>query len=228
MRRVLHSGRRVIYESYCWATYFVFHATECDMSSPVSCERHAPVRASLTVFVPLHRQFGVVNESRCGQAVITGLGAVAGVSVWSGGVGVAAPNPFADRSASKVTDDGWRVTAVKAHEKVRSVPPLNQSSWTREGFMSLKGQAVISGRGRVAVDAGTVTAGYQIGCNTDVTSGLTMGVMGGPTAQMSISYPPAAIIGAQIMPNVSTTQKPGTIADISFGTEKLAGQLPKD
>ncbi|NMO04316.1 MspA family porin [Gordonia sp. TBRC 11910] len=139
------------------------------------------------------------------------------------GIGVAAPNSFADRSVSKVTDDGWRVTAVKAREEVRSVPPLNQSSWTREGFMSLKGEAVISGSGRVAVDAGTVTAGYQIGCNTDVTSGLTVGVMGGPTAQMSISYPPALIVGAQIMPNISTTLKPGTIADIPFGTKKLAG-----
>lgn len=150
-------------------------------------------------------------------------GAALIASVASGGVGAAAPNSFADRSVTKVTDDGWRVTAVKAQEKVRSVPPLNQSSLTREGFMSLKGQAVIAGGGRVAVDAGTVTAGYQIGCNTDVTSGLTMGVMSGPTAQMSISYPPAAIIGAQIMPNVSTTLKPGTIADISFGTKKLAG-----
>lgn len=103
------------------------------------------------------------------------------------------------------------------------MPPLNQSSWTREGFLSLKGKAVVSGRGRVPVDAGTVTAGFQIGCNTDVTSGLTMGVMGGPTAQMSISYPPAAIIGAQILPNISTTLKPGTISNITFGTKKLAG-----
>lgn len=151
------------------------------------------------------------------------IGLTGAALVTGAGVGLAAPNSFADRSVSKTTDDGWRVTAVKAQEKVRSVAPLNQSSWTREGFLSLKGRALISGSGRAPVDAGTLTIGFQIGCNTDVTSGITVGVMGGPTAQMSISYPPAAIIGAQVMPNVSATLKPGTITDIPFGTKKLAG-----
>ncbi|MFT4126793.1 MAG: MspA family porin [Gordonia sp. (in: high G+C Gram-positive bacteria)] len=120
-----------------------------------------------------------------------------------------------------MTDDGWRVTAIKSHEQVRSVPPLNQSPWTREGFLSLKATGLITGSGSVPVQAGTVSGGYQIACNTDVTSGATLGVSGGPSAQMNISYPPAVVIGATVTPNVSTTLRPGTISDIPFGTKTM-------
>ncbi|MDF3284972.1 MspA family porin [Gordonia sp. N1V] len=133
----------------------------------------------------------------------------------------AAPSSFADQQTTKRTDDGWVVSAIKSHEQVRSVPPLNQSPWTREGFLSLKGEGVIAGTGSVPVQAGTVAAGFQIGCNTDVTSGATVGISGGPSAQMNISYPPAVVIGATVTPNIATTLRPGTIADIPFGSKKM-------
>ena len=123
---------------------------------------------------------------------------------------------------TRTTADGWKVTAVKAGERVRSVPPLNQSPWTREGFLSLRGEGRIAGEGSVPVDAGVVTIGYQIGCNTE-TGGVTLGISGGPSVQMSISYPPAVVLGAQVMPNISTTLRPGTIADIPFGTKQMRG-----
>ncbi|WP_083837244.1 MspA family porin [Gordonia effusa] len=123
---------------------------------------------------------------------------------------------------SKRTDDGWVVSASKLNEKVRSVPPLDQSPWTREGYLSLKGTADIRGAGKVAVNSGALSVGFAVACNTDVTSGVTLGVTGGPTAQMSITYPPALVIGAQVLPNVSTTLRPGTISDVSFGSKKLA------
>ncbi|UVF80047.1 MspA family porin [Gordonia mangrovi] len=139
------------------------------------------------------------------------------------GIASGAPNAFADQRVSKLTADGWRVTAVKSQEKVHSVAPLNQSPWTREGFLSLRGAGHIAGSGGEPVTAGTVTAGFQVGCNIDVTSGLALGVTAGPTAQMAISWPPALIVGAQAMPNVATTLKPGTIADVPFGTKTLTG-----
>ncbi|PWD41507.1 histidine kinase [Gordonia paraffinivorans] len=153
----------------------------------------------------------------CAAAAVA-FGVTSGAAIADAG-----PSSFADRSVSKHTADGWRITAVKAQEKVRSVRPLNQSPWTREGFLSLRGEGRIGGAGRVAVSAGTVSAGFQIGCNTDVTSGVTLGMTAGPTAQMSISWPPALIVGAQANGNISTTLKPGTIANIPFGTKKLAG-----
>jgi hypothetical protein len=41
-------------------------------------------------------------------------------------VASAAPNSFADQRVSMTTGDGWRVTAIKSQERVRSVAPLNQ------------------------------------------------------------------------------------------------------
>ncbi|WP_425706155.1 MspA family porin [Gordonia sp. DT30] len=150
------------------------------------------------------------------MAIAALASSVAGV-----GMSAASSNAFADQQTTKRTDDGWVVSAIKSHEQVRSVPPLNQSSWTREGFISLKGEGVIAGTGSVPVQAGTVAAGFQIGCNTDVTSGATVGISGGPSAQMNISYPPAVVIGATVTPNISTTLRPGTIADIPFGSKKM-------
>ncbi len=158
-----------------------------------------------------------------GRSRLTGVCAALAVaaSVVGAGASGAAPSSFADQQTTKRTDDGWVVSAIKSHEQVRSVPPLNQSPWTREGFLSLKGEGVIAGSGSVPVQAGTVAAGFQIGCNTDVTSGATVGISGGPSAQMNISYPPAVVIGATVTPNISTTLRPGTIADIPFGSKKM-------
>ncbi|MEH3154010.1 MAG: MspA family porin [Gordonia paraffinivorans] len=130
-------------------------------------------------------------------------------------------NPFADRSLARTTDDGWQVTATKAREAVHSVRPLNQSPWTREGFVSLRAAGSIGGAGSSPVTSGTVTGGFQVGCNTDVTSGATIGIAGGPNATLNVSYPPALGIGASVQPSISSVLRPGTIADVSFGTKRL-------
>ncbi|GAA1463279.1 MspA family porin [Williamsia maris] len=134
----------------------------------------------------------------------------------------AQPDTFADRSVTRTTDDGWRVTATKSRENIRSVPPLNASPWTREGFLSLRSAGTITGAGSSPINSGTVTGGFQIGCNTDVTSGATVGIAGGPNATLNISYPPALGVGASIQPSISSTLKPGTITDIPLGSKKLA------
>lgn len=154
------------------------------------------------------------------------LSAAALIAAASLGAGVASAAPhtssFADRSSTKTTDDGWRVTATKAREQVRSVPPLNRSPFTREGFLSLRAAGSIAGAGKAAINAGTVTGGFEVGCNTDVTSGATIGVAGGPNATLNISYPPALGVGANLQPSISSTLRPGTITDISLGTKSLA------
>ncbi|WP_234974327.1 MspA family porin [Williamsia sterculiae] len=114
------------------------------------------------------------------------------------------------------------MTATKAREVVHSVRPLNQSPWTREGFVSLRAAGTIGGAGRAPVSAGTVTGGFQVGCNTDVTSGATIGISGGPNATLNVSYPPALGLGASVQPSISSVLRPGTIADVSFGTKKLS------
>ncbi len=157
-------------------------------------------------------------------AGLTGVVVACGLlPVSSTGVASASPakSTFSDRSVSRTTDDGWTVTASKARERVRSVPPLNQSPWSREGFLSLKASGRISGTGSSPVSAGTVTGGFQVGCNTDVTSGATVGIAGGPNATLNISYPPALGVGANLQPSISSTLKPGTITDVALGTKRL-------
>lgn len=148
--------------------------------------------------------------------------AVAGL-IGAAGLSGAAPakSSFVDRSVTKTTDDGWKVVASKSRERIRSVPPLNQSPWTREGFLSLKATGIIAGAGSSPVLAGTVTGGFQVGCNTDVTSGATVGISGGPNATLNISYPPALGVGASLQPSISSTLKPGTITDVPFGSKRL-------
>jgi hypothetical protein len=72
------------------------------------------------------------------------------------------------------------------------------------------------------VTAGTVTSGFQIGCNTDITGGATVGISVGPSVGLSVSWPPAATIGLQATPSISTTLRPGTITDVPLGTKQLA------
>ena len=61
------------------------------------------------------------------RGMLAGAGVVCAVaaSVIGMGVSAAAPSSFADQQTTKRTDDGWVVSAVKSHEQVRSVPPLN-------------------------------------------------------------------------------------------------------
>lgn len=148
--------------------------------------------------------------------------AVLAVGVWSATViaatpADAAPSAFADQTISKTTDDGYRLSVTKSAEALDSVPPLNQSPWTREGFLSLKGLVDIGGTSGVPVTAGTVSTGVQVGCNTDVTSGITLGMSVSPSVGLTVSWPPAGNIGLSASPQVSTTLKPGTIADIALG-----------
>lgn len=50
---------------------------------------------------------------------------------------------FADTSRELITRDGWKVTVSKFGEKLDSVPPLNRSPQSFEGFSSVGGEAKI-------------------------------------------------------------------------------------
>ena len=72
------------------------------------------------------------------------------------------------------------------------------------------------------MNAGVVATGFHVGCNTSFDS-VTVGGSAGPTAQLSVSYPPAVVVGAQAMGNISASFRPGSIVDIPFGTKQMAG-----
>lgn len=149
----------------------------------------------------------------------------AGLLAESSGTGCADTVP--DKNRVVDTDDGWQLSITKTSETLDRYPNLAATMFTREGFVALKAVVEVNGAGTQPISAGTLTLGYQIGCQVDVSNGLTLG-MGfsiGPNASLTISYPPSFNIGAQasVSPNISTTLKPGSIATIDFGSKPLAG-----
>ncbi|MCP9625130.1 MspA family porin [Nocardia otitidiscaviarum] len=134
---------------------------------------------------------------------------------------------MADKYRQTVTDDGWTLAVTKTSENLDRWPNLAASPVSREGFVSLKAVAEVTGTGGAPITAGTVTLGYQIGCAVDVSNGVTLGLglSIGPNASVTISQFPGVNIGGQasVNPNISTTLKPGAIATIAFGSKPLAG-----
>ncbi|KZM68359.1 MspA family porin [Nocardia terpenica] len=139
--------------------------------------------------------------------------------------GPATADPVADKARTVTTGDGWSLTVTKTAESIDRNPSLDADPFTHEGFVSLKAVAQIGGTGGVPVTGATVSYGYQIGCQVDVSSGLTVGLSFsiGPNASVNISYPPSLSIGgsASVSPNISTTVKPGGITTVTFGSKPL-------
>ncbi|MFF2555015.1 MspA family porin [Nocardia sp. NPDC058058] len=156
----------------------------------------------------------------------TALFASVAAGTLTSGVGIAGADTVPDKNRVVDTDDGWQLSITKTAENLDRYPNLASTMFTREGFVALKAVAEVNGTGRQPVSAGSLTLGYQIGCQVDVSSGLTLG-MGfsiGPNASVTISQFPGATIGGQaaVNPNISTTLRPGSIATIDFGTKPLA------
>ncbi|WP_433192292.1 MspA family porin [Nocardia sp. CA-107356] len=125
------------------------------------------------------------------------------------------------------TADGWELRITKTAEQVERQPNLADSPFTREGFVSLSASADITGPGSAAANTGTVQVGYQLGCQADVTNGITAGMAAiiGPNAMVTIVPAPGVAVGAnaQLMPSLAANIKPGTITSIPLGTKSLAG-----
>lgn len=212
--------------------------------------------------------FKKMGRERLRRAVASGVAAAAlVVGVPGVGVAVAAPDPAVQPGDAKpkrdtekvpdarreiVTDDGWKVLIRKSDEKVDRYPNLAQSPWSKEGFTTLKAIGEISGAGKVPVQAATITMGYQLGCNTDVSSGITL--TGGITNATTVGISPTVGVNASVTGQggttggqgsgtvggnagvtgnlsntlaetgqLSATLKPGTITTITYGSKPLQG-----
>ncbi|MEV6772294.1 MspA family porin [Nocardia sp. NPDC051030] len=154
------------------------------------------------------------------------LAAAAAVGLLACNAHTASADTVPDKNRVVDTDDGWQLSITKTGENLDRYPNLAATMFTREGFVALKAVAEVSGTGSQPISAGTLTLGYQIGCQVDVSSGLTLGLglSIGPNASVTISQFPGVTVGGQaaINPNISTTLRPGSIATIDFGTKPLA------
>ncbi len=138
---------------------------------------------------------------------------------------VAMADPVADSARDVVTDDGWQVRIGKTEENIDRTPNLAESPFTREGFVRVKAVADITGQGRIPVDAATMALGYQIGCQVDVSNGISVGLSAaiGPNVGISVG---GVSVGASALaiPNVSFSLKPGAITTVPLATKQLNGE----
>ncbi|MFC9435666.1 MspA family porin [Nocardia sp. NPDC057030] len=117
---------------------------------------------------------GGVAAAACTSLITAGL--------LTSGRGTAAADGVADRSRVGNTDDGWAFAVTKTTETLDRYPSLAATMFTREGFVSLKAIAEITGKCNQPVSAAMVSFGNQIGCQIDVSNGLTtsLGFSAGP------------------------------------------------
>lgn len=135
--------------------------------------------------------------------------------------------PMPDTRREITTDDGWKVTVRKEGERVDRYPNLAQSPWTREGFVTLKavGEIATKPQGKVPVQSAQVTTGYQLGCNTDVTSGITLtgGLSNATTVGVSPSVGVSGSVTGQGQGGTSGGQGGGSIT--GGGNAGVTGNL---
>lgn len=136
--------------------------------------------------------------------------------------GSSSADAVADRSRTVVTENGWSLSVSKVGETLDRYPNLASTPFTREGFVSLRAMADIAGNGNAEIRWGVLDVGYQIGCQVDVSNGLTVGLAAtiGPYAGLSVVGPD---IGgaASVSPSVSANLKPGAINTVAFASKAL-------
>jgi hypothetical protein len=140
-----------------------------------------------------------------------------------GGVAWADPVPIADVTQSADTDDGWHVSASLTRMTLNSVPNMAATAFTREGFITGKATANIDGNGKSPVNSGTLVLGAQLGCQIDLSQGMSLGV----DADIGIgaNYPPFSVFPyADIDPNISVNLLPGKIDTLALGKKDLKGR----
>lgn len=113
----------------------------------------------------------------------------------------AEPVAMAAKRFDKLSRDGWQLNIRLDRESVNSVPNLANAANSREGFVTVSGTATATGGSNPITDS-IFILGYQLGCQSDVSTGLqiggtaglapagSVGIGGGlPSAQTSVPAP---------------------------------------
>lgn len=126
----------------------------------------------------------------------------------------------------KTSRDGWKLTIRIDNEKVNAVPNLAAASNSREAFVTFNSTATASGGSSPITDS-IFVAGYQLGCQTDVSSGLQIGGAVGVSPQASIGAgggaPGSVSLGASggIAGFAQAVLQPGVIVDLPLANMAL-------
>ena len=130
----------------------------------------------------------------------------------------AEPVDMATQQYSKTTLDGWHLTLSIDNERVNSVPNLAAALNSREGFVTLSATATATG-GSAPITDSLFIAGYQLGCQSDVSSGL--GIGGIASANASVGMPSGVNVGGGLTGFIQTVIQPGVITELPMANMAL-------
>jgi hypothetical protein len=130
----------------------------------------------------------------------------------------AEPVDLANQQYSKTTRDGWHLTLSIDNERVNSVPNLAAAVNSREGFVTLSATETATG-GSAPITDSLFTAGYQLGCQSDVSSGL--GIGGIASANASVGMPSGVNVGGGLTGFIQTVIQPGVITELPMANMAL-------
>jgi hypothetical protein len=131
----------------------------------------------------------------------------------------AEPVDMATQQYSKTTRDGWQLTLSIDNERVNSVPNLAAALNSREGFVTLSATATATG-GSAPITDSLFIAGYQLGCQSDVSSGL--GIGGIASANASVGVPSGVNVGGGLTGFIQTVIQPGVITELPMANMALS------
>jgi hypothetical protein len=131
----------------------------------------------------------------------------------------AEPVDMATQQYSKTTRDGWHLTLSIDNERVNSVPNLAAALNSREGFVTLSATATATG-GSAPITDSLFIAGYQLGCQSDVSSGL--GIGGIASANASVGVPSGVNVGGGLTGFIQTVIQPGVITELPLANMALS------
>ncbi|MEZ0052174.1 hypothetical protein ABIA30_003186 [Mycobacterium sp. MAA66] len=141
-----------------------------------------------------------------------------------------APSAFAEdvdmapKDLDQVTPDGLSIHISTSNEVINSIPNLAAAVNSREAFVTLTANATVGGAS--AVQDSLFITGYQLGCQSDVSSGLQMGgaVSGGlsGTGTLGTSSTLAGSAGAGATGYLQTVLEPGVIVDLPMSNMALS------
>lgn len=133
--------------------------------------------------------------------------------------------PMAPQTRTRTTVDGWGLSVALSGESINTVPNLAGAQNSREAFVTLSASANVSGAGATPIAGGNFVAGYQVGCQTDVSQGLQIGGAGQLSASVgaNIGSPTGAEAGGtgSLGGYMQTDLQPGVITTIPMGNMAL-------
>ena len=167
-----------------------------------------------------------------GPWVVTGLAvAVSSVQFFTSTVVADAEvTQMAAKNEVKSTRGGWSLDLTLANESVNSVANLAAAANSREAFVSFEATARAVGGGAQLTDS-TFVAGYQLGCQIDVSSGLQLGGAGAiaPSGSLGATIGPAGVspganvgLGGGLSGYLQTNLQPGVITDLPMASMPLS------